>query len=284
MIKTGNISSAYFEFDNLDGGMSLMKSHGYDCIDYQGLGDFANSPLYKMAEEELKNYLCALRDCAQKHGLEFHQLHGIWPHVDDTTEEGRQKSIEYFKKNILCATYLNCPRVVVHPCMPGLFLGEMYDYEIDLNVRLLKQLAPYAKERGVTICLENMPFPKACKLSYIENLKKVLDEVNDENVKACLDTGHFEAVGKDIYGAIKLLGEHLSTLHVHDSAFGQDRHTVPYQALIDWDGFLRGLKEIGYKGVMSLETRISARTPQPMKGEMERTLADLARYFANKIE
>ena len=103
-------------------------------------------------------------------------------------------------------------------------------------------------------------------------------------VKACLDTGHFESVGKDIYGAIKLLGDHLSTMHVHDSVTWQDRHTVPFQGLIDWDGFFRGLKEIGYKGVMSFETRISERTPQPMREEMEQTLADLARYFADKIE
>lgn len=283
MIKTGIISSAYFEIDDFEAGMSLMKSHGYDCIDYQELGNFAHSPLYKMTEEELKSYLCTLRDCAKKNGLEFHQLHGIWPHVDDTTEEGRQQSIEYFKKNILCASYLDCPRVVVHPCMPGLFLGKKLDDEIQLNVRLLKQLAPYAREHSVTICLENMPFPHGSHLSYIENVKKVLDEVDDEYVKACLDTGHFEAVGTDIYSAIKLLGSHLSTLHVHDSAFGQDRHTIPFQALIDWDGFIRGLKEIGYNGVMSLETRIGAKTPQPMKEELERALAELARYFADTI-
>ena len=283
MLKTGIQSTAYFAFDDYEGGMSLMKSHGYDCIDYQGLGNIKDSPLYKMTEQELKTYLCALRDCAQEKGLEFHQLHGIWPHVDDASEEGRQKSIEYFKKNILCATYLNCPRVVIHPCMPGLYLGEKQDDEIRLNVRLLKQLAPYARECGVTVCLENMPFPRGSQLSYIENVKKVLDEVNDEYVKACLDTGHFNAVGTDIYSAIKLLDKHLATLHVHDDRYGQDRHLWPFQGEIDWDGFVRGLKEIGYKGVMSLETRIEPKTPQPMKGEMEIALAKVAKYFANQI-
>ena len=167
--------------------------------------------------------------------------------------------------------------------MPGLYLGEKQDDELQLNVRLLKQLAPYARECGVTVCLENMPFPNASHLSYIENVKKVLDEVNDEYVKACLDTGHFNSVGKDIYGAIKLLDGHLATLHVHDDRYGQDRHLIPFQGEIDWDGFVQGLKEIGYKGVMSLETSVGAKMPQPIKGEMEIALAGVAKYFAAQI-
>ena len=283
MIKTGIPSNAYFEFDDYETGMALLKSHGYDCIDYQGLMQYAHSPLYKLTDDEYKAYLTKLGDCAQAHGLEFHQLHGIWAHVDDTTEEGRQKTIEYFKKDILGATYLRCPRVVIHPCMPGLFLGKTCDDEIELNVRLLRQLAPFAKEHNVTLCLENMPFPRACMLSYIENMKTVLDAVHDEHVKACLDTGHFNAVKGDICQAIELLGGHLSTLHVHDDYHGQDRHLMPFQGEIDWESFIRGLNSIGYQGVLSLETLIQPKMPQPMREEMQRALAGIAKYLASQV-
>ena len=112
----------------------------------------------------------------------------------------------------------------------------------------------------------------------------MLDEVNDEYIKACLDTGHFEAVGTDIHGAICLLGKHLAALHVQDSAFGQDRHVPPFQALVDWDGFARGLKEIAFKGVISLETMISTGTPQPMLEQMQRALAGIAAYLAKRAD
>ena len=101
-------------------------------------------------------------------------------------------------------------------------------------------------------------------------------------IKACLDTGHFEAVGKDIYGAIRLLDRHLVALHVHDSAFGQDRHAPPFQALVDWHGFCQGLKDIGFSGVISLETMICSGTPQPMLDQMQRALAGIARYLAEQ--
>ena len=50
MLKTGNISDAYFSFDDFEKGMPVMKKHGYDGFDYQGFGSIANSPLYKMSD------------------------------------------------------------------------------------------------------------------------------------------------------------------------------------------------------------------------------------------
>ena len=282
MLKTGIQSNAYFGFEDYEQGMRLMKDHGYNGLDYQGLASVPNSPLYKMSDVEMQTYLTKLKNCAKEIGLEIYQLHGALPCVDFATEEGCQRQIEWFKKSILGAKYLGCPKIVVHPFMPGLETNSPSEEEIPLNARLFKQLAPFAREHGVVVCIENVAAPKGTLMSYIENIKRVLDQVNDEYIKACLDTGHFEAVGKDIYGAIRLLDRHLVALHVHDSAFGQDRHAPPFQALVDWHGFCQGLKDIGFAGVISLETMICSGTPQPMLDQMQRALAGIARYLAEQ--
>jgi len=286
MLKTGIISSAYFVHENYEEGMPVMKAHGYDSIDYQGFGSFQHSPLYKMSDGELECYLTNLKECAKANGLGIHQLHGTWPHVDDTTKEGRKQTIEYFKKNIYGAKMLGCPRVVVHPCMPSLCLGKPFDEQEDfeVNVFLLESLAPVAKECGVTVCFENMPFPVQSSYSFIKNVKKLLETVNSAYIKACLDTGHFNVEKGSIYEAICLLGDHLSTLHIHDDRYGQDRHLIPFQGEIDWDGFVKGLRDIAYQGVISLETRIEPNTPQPMREQMEIQLANIAKYFAREVE
>ena len=283
MLKIGIRSDAYFGFDNFEDGMRLMKEHGYDGFDYQGLASVPKSPLYKMSDAEMKAYLTKVKESAKANGLEIYQLHGALPCVDFADEEGCQTQIKHFKTSIVGAKYLGCPKVVVHPFMPYLDRGGLIvEKEIALNIRLFKQLAPFAREHGVAVCIENVAVPKEVALSYIENVKRVLDEVDDEYIKACLDTGHFEAVGRDICGAICLLGKHLAALHVHDSAFGQDRHNLPFQGLVDWDGFTRGLKQVGFDGVMSLETQIDGRTPEPMRTQMQKSLAGIARYFAEK--
>lgn len=286
MLKTGIISDAYYTFDNYEKGMPVMKAHGYDSIDYQGFGSIKNSPLYKMSDGELERYLTDMRECAKANGLGIHQLHGAWPHVDDLTKEGRAQTVEYFKKNIVGAKILACPRVVIHPLMPKLYLGEPYDEQEDFEVNglVLETLAPVARENGVTVCFENMPFPKHTCFSFVKQIKKLLSMIDDEHIKACLDVGHFNSEKGDICEAICLLGDHLSTLHVHDDRYGQDRHLIPFQGETDWDGFIRGLKTISYQGVISLETRVQPQTPQPMREEMEIQLSHIARYLANEIE
>ena len=285
-MKTGIISDAYYTFDNYQQGMPIMKAHGYDSIDYQGFGSIKNSPLYKMSDGELERYLTDMRECAKANGLGIHQLHGAWPHVDDFTAEGRAKTVEYFKMNILGAKMLGCPRVVIHPLMPKLGLDDPYDEEEDFEVNglVLETLAPVARENGVTVCFENMPFLRQTCFSRVKNIKKLLTMVNDEHIKACLDVGHFNSEKGDICEAICLLGEHLSALHVHDDRYGQDRHLIPFQGETDWNGFVRGLKEISFDGVISLETRIQPGTPPPIREAMELQLSKIARYFANELE
>ena len=285
MLKTGIISDAYFTFDTYQEGMPLMKKHGYDGFDYQGFGSFKNSPLYQMNDEELKRYLTELKDCASANGLEIYQLHGTWPHVDDTTEEGIEKTIAYFKKNIVGAKMLGCPRVIIHPLMPNLFTGEPFDEEKDfaINEHVLRSLAPVARENGVTVCLENMPFPQTCAFSYLKNIKKLVSKIDDEYIKVCLDTGHFNSVKGDIYEEICLLGEHLAALHVHDDRHGQDRHLIPFMGETDWAGFVKALKEISFQGVISLETTIWPGVPEPMRTQMQVALSGIAKWFAEQI-
>lgn len=263
-----------------------MRAHGYDGIDYQGLCSIENSPLYKMPEGELERYLIEFKECAHANGLQIHQLHGVWPHVDDATREGRNKTIEYLKSNIRCAQKLGCPHVVIHPCMPSLYTDKLADEqeEFEVNGYLLESLAPVAKECGVMVCFENMPFPQKSAFSSVSNIKRLLSQVQNEHIKACLDCGHFNCEKKDIREAICLLGSDLAALHVHDDRHAQDRHLIPFQGDIDWDGFIQGLKAIGYQGYISLETWIREKTPQPMLEQMQIQLSNIAQYFAEEIE
>ena len=50
---------------------------------------------------------------------------------------------------------------------------------------------------------------------------------------------------------------------------------------MDWEGFTKGLKEISFDGVISLETLISPKMPEPMKEMLQQSLADVAKYLAS---
>lgn len=111
----------------------------------------------------------------------------------------------------------------------------------------IEKLLPFAKKGGITICVENLPCRKEHSFSNIYELKKLIQEFRDPNVKACFDTGHSHYTGESIYECITVFGENLATLHVHDTVKGDDRHLIPFQGEIDWEKFIKGLNDVKYK-------------------------------------
>lgn len=283
MIKIGNISSAYFGLDDYAQGLKKMKEHGYDCVDFQELMTM-DSPLYALSDEEFALTLNAIRDTAAENGLEIYQLHSLWPTAGDETEEGRQKSLWYYRRSILGAKHLGCKRVVVHPWMPHGWNNGTPEEFFEINVRLMQALMPTARECGVYVCLENMPFRKGTTFSTVEEWIAVLDAVNDEYAKACLDTGHLEAMEVDPYVCVLAVKNYLEAMHVHDSRRAMDLHLFPYQGALDWESFVRGLREIHFDGCISLETQVGDNVPKSAKEPMQKALVLLAKSIASQIE
>ena len=57
----------------------------------------------------------------------------------------------------------------------------------------------------------------------------------------------------------------------------------PFQGNFDWDGFIRGLREINFSGTISIEADVNPRTPEPLREKMRVLLAETAKYLAEKI-
>jgi sugar phosphate isomerase/epimerase len=52
---------------------------------------------------------------------------------------------------------------------------------------------------------------------------------------------------------IKALGNRLQALHIHDNDLHDDSHQIPFSMKIDFDKVANALREIGYKGYLTLE-------------------------------
>lgn len=281
MLKIGIESSAYFDMYDYEEGLKKLKRHGYNCIDYQNLSD-SNCDLYKMNDMDFENYLRRLGETAKQNGVHIWQAHGKWP-VNDQTESGRRETIDLFIKGIKGCNYLDCRYFVIHPFMPyGWYDGQNADSVFDMNVKMLSELMPYARKFGVCVCVENLPFPEVA-ISRTEEVKKLVQKINDPHCKVCFDTGHANVFHNDIASDISLLGEDLACLHVHDNKGNWDQHLIPYQGNIKWSECFTALKGVGFNGCFSIETHIAAAMPSPIKEEMQIALARLVRVMANEI-
>ena len=258
-----------------------LKEHGFSCIDFNMSS--TNTEIYtSSAAEEL---LLREKMLAADAGIEINQAHGPWrsPPRDGTLED-RAERMEKMKKSIRFTSLLGCKNWVIHPLMPmgadDMVTGSEKE-TWDINLRFMRELLITSKEYGVTICLENMPMAKF-SMAKPASILSFVEEIGDENLKICLDTGH-AAVFDDVSlcDEVRRLGGKIKVLHIHDNKCGKDLHLMPYFGTIDWKAFARSLKDIGYDGVFSLETVAPSKLPDYLFEKSSIMLCDIANEIIN---
>ena len=281
-LKTGITNTSYGVY-GFEDAIDRISSHGYDCIDYQGFVD-VETDFFKSPIEEFENTLRSQRALIESKGMTVSQAHAPWrTPIKDRDPHERMLWTEAMKKSIYGTYVLGAPRFVVHPLMPYLDTAEGKEEVWSLNEAFFAELADYAKEYGVTVCVENLPFP-AYPLTTVEQVCEIVDKLDRPNLKVCLDAGHASIFfGSDVGAAIRYIGKRLEAVHIHDNMGKEDEHLIPGDGIIDWDGYCAALREIGFDGVISLET--SAKYGKHPKEEWEAreiALAKIARNIADK--
>lgn len=253
-----------------------MHEFGFSTLDFQLMD--TDDVWYQLDDEQLKKKAAETRAWMEDGGMRVSQAHGpwTWPPTKDTTPEGRILRAAEMKKSMYITHLLGGENWVMHPIMPfgkeDIPLGRQQE-TWELNVAFLSELAVYAGEIGVTLCVENMPMHDF-SIATPADILRLLRAVDHPNCKACLDTDHV-AVYPDwtAADAVRLLGGELRAMHAHDNNGLQDYHDYPGRGITDWTAYAKALHESGYAGVFSLEAAPSRRLPDE---EYEREMRRLA--------
>lgn len=100
----------------------------------------------------------------------------------------------------------------------------------------LELLALFAKQRGVTIALENTPG----ELATPANLRRFVEQTRLTDLRFCFDAGHAH-IGDGITASLEPMRTLIVTSHIHDNHGDKDEHLVPYEGTIEWPAALTGL-------------------------------------------
>ncbi len=253
-MKLGIQSNAYLHFEDMAPGAFRMKSHGYDCADYQ---HFINTTteFFTLPEAKFEKILRTQRAAMDAAGIFPSQAHGPWRTPQDATPEDRAERFDAMSKAIRGTAYLGSPYFVIHPLMPfGWHSDEQPDVQTAINEEFFGRLCEVGGEYGVVICLENMPFPKL-PITTAAHVTEFVKKIGSPWMKVCLDTGHCLVCGESPADAVRTVGRDLlATLHVHDNDGKRDLHRNPDEGIADWNAFSAVLQEIGFDGTFSLET------------------------------
>ena len=310
-IKTG-VQSRNVVFDEDPAkGFKLLKKTGFDCCDFSLNYYLKNTDLYQenlnkffdKSVLELEAFFAPHKEGALESGIFINQMHMPYP----TFVPGAKKETndylwnEVGPKSMEICRFFGCPNIVIH----GFKLEHYYgseEAEWEKTEEFIEFLAPLAKEHGITICMENLyngqgahmvEGPGCSAIKAVERIDRMNKKYGAEVLGFCYDTGHGNLVGLDPYKFITTLGKRLKVLHMHENDGLADLHQLPFTftrtrdntSVLDWDGVLKGLSEIGFKGVLSFETApVLDCFPKELKEDALRLITKIGHYFSERID
>ena len=248
------IGGYYIEEYGLDAGCALMAEDGYEAIDLN-FAD-AESEFYTSGEDGFFMLAGRYRSALKKHGISVYQIHGPWRFPPkDGTEEDRAELFGKMTKALGIARFFGAKYMAVHPLMPfGEHSAQQPEEVYEINKRFFSALASVAGKLGVTVCLENMPY-REFPLSETEKLLVLIKDIDSPHLRLCLDTGHANMFEKPIGAVTRDTGaDYIRIIHVHDNLGDKDAHLPPYSGNLDFGELCEALYDIGFDGVMNLET------------------------------
>lgn len=305
-LLVGVESAIWYDESKPEESIRFIKECGFEAVDFsfnamyrKTFDENTMTSFFDQSIEELYAYYEPLKKAILENGISIPQAHSIFPVYRLEDEARTEYNIKVTEKQIAICEYLGCKALVVHSATAQDLHKEE---EREINLNLYRRLIPAAKKHGVKICLENLfemwdcdCFEGTCSnvdeaCWYIDTLNA---EAGEELFGFCLDVGHAVLTGANLYQYITTLGKRLTVLHIQDNDGNSDGHMIPLTQLerrgkrlrIDWEKFIRGLKEIGYEGPLCFETArgIDVLPPELRKDGLQ-FISAIGRYFRARIE
>lgn len=121
--------------------------------------------------------------------------------------------------------------------------------DTDLLVENLSQLARYAGEHGVVLCIEPLNRFETSFINLAEQAVEVIDRVDQPACQIMLDTFHMNIEEKSLGDAIRSTGPRLKHVHACENDRG-----APGTGHVDWEDVAAALRDIDYDGPVVIES------------------------------
>ncbi len=219
------------------------------------------------AAEEVRE----LADWLSGHDLTVHSIHapterdlspgresGVPISICDPERLRRLDAVDEIKRALDLAEYFPFRFLVQHV---GSSREAPDPRKWDAAFNSLEHLIVFAKERGVTIALENTPG----ELATPANLCHFIKDTRLHELRLCFDTGHAH-MEEGVERSFETMGELVATTHVHDNHGEKDEHLLPYEGSIHWEATLKTMAA-AIAGGLPIVLELKEQAPQAQLGQ-----------------
>jgi len=169
---------------------------------------------------------------------------------------GREQVREQTRALCARAQALHCPYIVVVPSEKPAGVSRQDIFEE--SVQTLQVLSDIAKEYDIGLAFEMLGFP-ACSVNTLADAWAIVKTVDRPNVGIVLDTFHFYVGGSSLASIVDIDPKKLFIFHINDAEKGpretltDAKRLLPGEGVIPLGDICRGLRNIGYKHMVSIE-------------------------------
>lgn len=194
-----------------------------------------------------------LNELASSYGLEY-SVHAPFADINvaSPSKPISRAILKRMKKSIIYASNLDCKTWVFHP---GLKTGVSMFYpgeDWKQNLKTIRLLFRFAKDRGVKATVENVPEPFPFLMKTVEDFQKFYAEIN-EDIGLVFDIGHAN-INEQIEDFLKQFPTEIVHVHAHDNNGETDEHLGVGFGTVDWNKVANLLGMISYDGIIIVES------------------------------
>jgi sugar phosphate isomerase/epimerase len=183
----------------------------------------------------------ALNDRRQKY------WHPSWIEPD---KNYRNIRVDHTIRALTLAKELGAPCITTEPGGP-VENGASWSTALKLFVEELKPVIAHAEKEGVLLLVEPEP---DLLIEKAEQFEEFMKHIDSPAVGLNFDIGHFYCVKDEPAPTVRRLAKYIRHVHLEDIAATRvHHHLVPGEGAIDFKATLQALKEIGYKGWITIE-------------------------------
>lgn len=162
----------------------------------------------------------------------------------------RMDTFSYIQDLIELGHDLGCSKLIMVPGRPLITTPEKRGRE--LAVRALADCTDFARNYGMTVCIENAPFASG----YLDTPEKMLSMLNDvsaTNLMVRLDPCHCNVSNTDFAEFCRVLKGKIASVGLHDNQGDADSHLPIGMGNVKLAPAIQSLKNAGYGGSLTIE-------------------------------
>ncbi len=250
--------------DNTFRVLKEMKALGFKNVELEGVRRENLLAVYEKRHE--------LKKFTDGEGLRVINFCPVLPGSVSLNRRERKESWDLFKRAIEIAKLFNCATIQGDSFTPPLKFrgdspykesisyGKHFTVEVDPKFKWQRQwdamvesfsfFTKEAKKAKLPFCVE----PRVGELlSNTDAILRMMDEVNDQNFGAVLDTAHQNAQKEILALSVEKLGKRIFYVHAADNDGRVNDHYAAGRGTVDWDGVFQGLKKHKFSGYIAVD-------------------------------